>query len=85
MRDAGRDYCGPAVKELIRVELTSRVPELLRRAFAVATSGRPGRYCSMYPRMSATASTTLPLRLRDRSDDAQRAGLAHPAGPRRHR
>jgi acetolactate synthase I/II/III large subunit len=32
----------PAVKELIRVELTSRVPELLCRAFAVATSGRPG-------------------------------------------
>jgi len=32
----------PAVKEVIRVELTSRVPEMLRRAFAVATSGRPG-------------------------------------------
>jgi acetolactate synthase-1/2/3 large subunit len=32
----------PAVKELIRVEMTSRVPELLRRALAVATSGRPG-------------------------------------------
>ncbi|MCC7348443.1 MAG: thiamine pyrophosphate-binding protein [Variibacter sp.] len=32
----------PAVKELIRVELTSRIPELVRRAFAVATSGRPG-------------------------------------------
>jgi acetolactate synthase I/II/III large subunit len=32
----------PAVKELIRVELTSRIPESLRRAFAVATSGRPG-------------------------------------------
>jgi acetolactate synthase I/II/III large subunit len=32
----------PAVKELIRVEQTSRVPELTRRAFAVATSGRPG-------------------------------------------
>jgi acetolactate synthase I/II/III large subunit len=32
----------PAVKELIRIELTSRIPELLRRAFAVATSGRPG-------------------------------------------
>jgi acetolactate synthase-1/2/3 large subunit len=32
----------PAVKELMRVEMTSRVPELLRRAFAVATSGRPG-------------------------------------------
>ena len=32
----------PAVKELIRVEMTSRVPELVRRAFAVATSARPG-------------------------------------------
>jgi acetolactate synthase-1/2/3 large subunit len=32
----------PAVKELIRVEQTSRIPELLRRGFAVATSGRPG-------------------------------------------
>ncbi len=32
----------PAVKELIRVEATSRIPELTRRAFAVATSGRPG-------------------------------------------
>src|SRR2546429_1507701 len=32
----------PAVKELIRVEQTNRIPELLRRAFAVATSGRPG-------------------------------------------
>jgi len=32
----------PAVKELIRVEMTSRIPELVRRAYAVATSGRPG-------------------------------------------
>src|SRR5260370_14797958 len=32
----------PAVKELIRVEETSRIPELTRRAFAVAASGRPG-------------------------------------------
>jgi acetolactate synthase I/II/III large subunit len=32
----------PAVKDLIRVEATRRIPELLRRAFAVATSGRPG-------------------------------------------
>lgn len=32
----------PAVKELIRVEATKRIPELARRAFAVATSGRPG-------------------------------------------
>ncbi len=32
----------PACKELIRIEATKRIPELLRRAFAVATSGRPG-------------------------------------------
>jgi acetolactate synthase-1/2/3 large subunit len=32
----------PAAKELIRVEGPERVPELVRRAFAVATSGRPG-------------------------------------------
>src|SRR5437660_12040990 len=32
----------PVVKELIRVEHTSRIPELTRRAFAIATSGRPG-------------------------------------------
>src|SRR5207302_10990128 len=32
----------PAVKELIRIEQTQRIPELTRRAFAVATSGRPG-------------------------------------------
>jgi acetolactate synthase I/II/III large subunit len=32
----------PAAKELIRIEVTSRIPELVRRAFAIATSGRPG-------------------------------------------
>jgi acetolactate synthase I/II/III large subunit len=32
----------PAVKELMRVEETRRIPELVRRAFAVATAGRPG-------------------------------------------
>ena len=32
----------PAVKELIRVERIERIPELVRRAFALATSGRPG-------------------------------------------
>ena len=36
------DILTPAVKQLIRVELTSRIPELIRRAFAIATSGRPG-------------------------------------------
>jgi acetolactate synthase-1/2/3 large subunit len=32
----------PLVKEAIRVEVINRIPEHLRRAFAVATSGRPG-------------------------------------------
>ncbi len=32
----------PAVKELIRIEEGARIPELVRRAFALATSGRPG-------------------------------------------
>jgi acetolactate synthase-1/2/3 large subunit len=32
----------PACKELIRVESAARIPELVRRAFTVATTGRPG-------------------------------------------
>ena len=32
----------PAVKEVIRVEIGERIPEHVRRAYAVATSGRPG-------------------------------------------
>lgn len=32
----------PAVKEIIRVEQVQRVPELVRRAYSVATSGRAG-------------------------------------------
>ncbi|MGE0848567.1 MAG: thiamine pyrophosphate-binding protein [Hyphomicrobiaceae bacterium] len=32
----------PAAKELLRIEDASRIPELIRRAFQVATSGRPG-------------------------------------------
>ena len=54
--DAQRDHAGknmtqetdqvailrPAVKDLIRVETVARVPEAVARAFAIATSGRPG-------------------------------------------
>ena len=36
------DILRPASKEVIRVEYIERIPELVRRAFAVATSGRPG-------------------------------------------
>ncbi len=36
------DVLRPVVKEVIRVEVIKRIPEHLRRAFAVATCGRPG-------------------------------------------
>jgi acetolactate synthase I/II/III large subunit len=36
------DILRPASKEVIRVEAVKRIPELVRRAFAVATRGRPG-------------------------------------------
>jgi len=36
------DILAPAAKELIRVEDGNRIPELVRRAYAVATCGRPG-------------------------------------------
>lgn len=36
------DILRPAAKEVIRIESVQRIPELLRRAFAVATTGRPG-------------------------------------------
>jgi acetolactate synthase I/II/III large subunit len=32
----------PAVKEVLRVESPARIPELIRRAFMIATTGRPG-------------------------------------------
>ena len=36
------DMLRPAAKELIRIEKGERIPELVRRAYAIATSGRPG-------------------------------------------
>lgn len=36
------DALRPMCKELIRIESIKRVPELMRRTFAVATTGRPG-------------------------------------------
>ncbi|MDP6707997.1 MAG: thiamine pyrophosphate-binding protein [Alphaproteobacteria bacterium] len=36
------EILAPAVKEVIRIEKIQRIPELLRRAYQVATSGRPG-------------------------------------------
>lgn len=36
------EILAPTVKEVIRIERIHRIPELVRRAYAVATSGRPG-------------------------------------------
>jgi acetolactate synthase-1/2/3 large subunit len=36
------EILAPAAKEIIRVETIQRIPAAVRRAFAVATSGRPG-------------------------------------------
>jgi acetolactate synthase-1/2/3 large subunit len=43
------DILRPACKDLIRVEATRRIPELFRRALAVATSGKPGPVVLMVP------------------------------------
>jgi acetolactate synthase I/II/III large subunit len=39
----------PACKEVLRIEEIARVPELLRRAFTLATSGRPGPVALIVP------------------------------------
>lgn len=53
----------PAVKEYVRVEDISRIPELVRRAFLMATSGRPGPVALAVPEDIAHAEHTF-----DRSD-----------------
>lgn len=44
MTQEGRqlDILRPAVKEVLRIEELARIPELVRRAYSIATSGRPG-------------------------------------------
>jgi acetolactate synthase I/II/III large subunit len=39
----------PACKELLRIERTERIPEFVRRAFTVATTGRPGPVVLIVP------------------------------------
>ena len=73
----------PACKELIRIERVERIPELMRRAFAVATSGRPGPVVVDVP--EDICHGTLPLRgrgFRRRSGARGGARAALPAGPR---
>jgi acetolactate synthase-1/2/3 large subunit len=49
----------PACKELLRIEQASRIPELIGRAFLVATSGRPGPVVVAVP--EDVCHGTLPL------------------------
>ena len=55
------DILRPAVKDVIRIERSSRVPEAVRRAFAVATSGRPGPVVVDVPEDIAHESFDYPL------------------------
>jgi acetolactate synthase-1/2/3 large subunit len=64
----------PACKELIRIERVERIPELMRRAFAVATSGRPGPVVVDVPEDICHA--TLPF-----EDEDFAANPAHEAAP----
>jgi acetolactate synthase-1/2/3 large subunit len=64
----------PAVKELLRIEVVDRIPELMRRAFAVATTGRPGPVVVDVPEDICHA--THPF-----AEDALRANPANEAAP----
>jgi acetolactate synthase-1/2/3 large subunit len=64
----------PACKELIRIERVERIPELMRRAFSVATSGRPGPVVVDVP--EDVCHATLPFEEEDFS-----ANPAHEAAP----
>ena len=82
------DILRPAAKELIRIEVGERIPELVRRAYAIATTGRPGPVVLDVPEdicheeFSFTpddfwvdpATTRIPARrIRPASDDLERA------------
>lgn len=55
------DILRPAVKDVIRIERSSRVPEAVRRAFAVATAGRPGPVVVDVPEDVAHETFDYPL------------------------
>jgi acetolactate synthase-1/2/3 large subunit len=85
------EILAPAVKELIRIERVHRIPELVRRAYRVATSGRPGPVLLDVPEDVAHGDHDFPesdlyadeaaraipaLRIRpDRDDVVRAAGL----------
>jgi acetolactate synthase-1/2/3 large subunit len=61
----------PACKELLRIEHTSRIPELISRAFQIATSGRPGPVVVDVP--EDVCHGTLPFREEEFEVDARYA------------
>jgi acetolactate synthase-1/2/3 large subunit len=78
----------PACKELLRIEHASRIPELIRRAFQIATTGRPGPVVVDVPEdichgtlpfeeadfaVDARYEAAPSLRCRPASDDTERA------------
>ncbi len=66
------DVLRPLCKEFIRIECLWRIPELLRRAFAVATSGRPGPVVVAVPEDLSHADYAFP-RAAFAPDDAYRS------------
>ncbi|MEU5552596.1 thiamine pyrophosphate-binding protein [Micromonospora sp. NPDC047793] len=50
----------PAAKALLRVEQPERIPELVRRAYTIATSGRPGAVVLDVPEDVCHAQVTMP-------------------------
>jgi acetolactate synthase-1/2/3 large subunit len=68
------DILRPACKEMIRVEAIERIPELMRRAFAVATSGRPGPVVVDVPEDVCHGTFGF-------DDDAFKVNPAHGAAP----
>ena len=82
------EILAPAAKAIIRVEAIQRIPSLVRRAFALATSGRPGPVVLDVPEDIAHGSFPFPedtltadprtgaapsLRIRPSSDSVARA------------
>jgi len=78
----------PAAKELLRIEDAARIPELIRRAFQVATSGRPGPVVVAVPEdvchgtlpfnedefsVDARCEAAPSIRCRPAADDVERA------------
>jgi acetolactate synthase-1/2/3 large subunit len=54
------EILGPAAKAIIRIETGERIPELVRRAFTIATSGRPGPVVIALPEDVSHAELELP-------------------------